>query len=459
MAPRTRAVPVASANASSSVIPSSLTDSATLSAQADLTPTDDMVSIHDTPPDPSGQHAPAAQMELLLSDRERELVEEERRLDEELAIARREQQIRQKRAELERLRSALVPPAGVPPVVTAPVAPQDAPPVADPPVIPHPNTPLLARPALAAQAQLGSYAPVAGPTWRTPSLKHPKYEGGSFSSLLNFLYDCEANFHLMGAPQSSADRVAYAVSCLSGSPKNAWVKYVREHGMAPGADVTWVEFTDFLQKHHSDPNTRALSAISQLDRLQQGTSETVSDFIDRFTTILVDLPYPTPEIQRINMLVPKFRPEVSLALQLRGRLPDTFDQLVSDARGVEDTQRHAGTSAYRESDAKTSTAPSSRAPDTSRPRTCFGCGQSGHIQRDCPNTASTSTPTVPAGGARPMRGSCYTCGEQGHYSNTCPRSICNLCKKAGHTANYCPDGPSNANREPLGNRRGANAAS
>ena len=91
MAPRTRAVPVASANALSSVIPSSLTDSATLSAQADLTPTDDIVSIHDTPPDPSGQHAPAAQIELLLSDRERKLVEEERRLDEELAIARHEQ--------------------------------------------------------------------------------------------------------------------------------------------------------------------------------------------------------------------------------------------------------------------------------------------------------------------------------------------------------------------------------
>ena len=62
-------------------------------------------------------------MELLLSNRERKLVEEEYRLDEELAIARCKQQIRQKRTELKRLYSALVPPAGIPPIVTTLVTP------------------------------------------------------------------------------------------------------------------------------------------------------------------------------------------------------------------------------------------------------------------------------------------------------------------------------------------------
>jgi hypothetical protein len=52
-------------------------------------------------------------------------------------------------------------------------------------------------------------------------LKHPKYDGSDIAALRNFLYDYEANFRLLGNYTLYSDRVTYAVSYLSGQPKNA----------------------------------------------------------------------------------------------------------------------------------------------------------------------------------------------------------------------------------------------
>jgi hypothetical protein len=102
-----------------------------------------------------------------------------------------------------------------------------------------------------------------------------------------------------------------------------------------------------LQDQLSDPETRALAAVSKLERLAQGKDETVSEFIDRYTTIVADLPYRQEDPQRVLSLLPKFRSEIRLAVSCMAAVPSTYTQLVSAARRIEDSQRAVGASAYR----------------------------------------------------------------------------------------------------------------
>jgi hypothetical protein len=416
--------------------------SSTLSAQAQIPATMTRTtrpSVHAEPSDP------------LLSDRERELLEEERRIDEQLAIARREAALRTKRAELERLQSSTETDRTTE-VTTSHAAPAQELPSGSA------TAPSLSLPAVNAAASI----------WRTSSLNHPKYSGQDATALRNFLFDCKTNFQLLGHLRASSDRVAYAVSCLQGTPKNAWVKYIAEQEADPSFDpasVTWEEFVDFLETQLSDPETRALAAASSLERLAQTNYETVTQFIDRYTSVVADLPYKMDDVQRVISLLPKFRSEIRLAISCQAALPATYQQLVSTARRIEDSQRVAGTSSYNPSARPTnqqndafssnrSSAASSLLGRNNRSTRCYACNKEGHIQRNCPDLygsskpssdpppAATTAPAVPRGSVR-----CYTCDETGHISTYCPKSTCRRCGRAGHTAVRCPE--ANANDAPI----------
>merc|ERR1711939_1256223 len=69
-------------------------------------------------------------------------------------------------------------------------------------------------------------------------------------------------------------------------------------------------------------------------------------------------------------------------------------------------------------------------------KTCFSCGQMGHLSKNCPldKFDQKKGPVIPG-----KNDKCFNCGDYGHWSKECPKAEvkCYNCGEYGHISRDC----------------------
>jgi hypothetical protein len=278
----------------------------------------------------------------------------------------------------------------------------------------------LASSARSAQAERSGLA-------NRPQMRKPEvFRGKTLKEAREFIHTLELVFALAPSAYSSdRNRVLYGVMFLASAPRETWG---HSHSVADLGGYTWEDFKKFVVDTVEDPVNRSLSTTVAYETARQGDSQTAQAFATELATLEEQMDPYTPE-QRTRHLLAKLKPALRTLIVTHHEVPKRREDLVSLATRLESAgtradvthefrpKRDSDLQTKRDSDSQSKRNANKRrrgspprnarpAPSHGKPMrdesvgdwklkaTCRLCNRVGHIQRDCPEKATSTTRKV-----------------------------------------------------------------
>src|SRR5437667_2977782 len=153
-----------------------------------------------------------------------------------------------------------------------------------------------------------------------------KYNGKSISAMKEYISSCETTFRLSKSNYpDDATKVLYASQFLTGETKRAWLCLEQTKGKD---NITWDEYTEWLQDQLQNPVTRASTLARKYDEAAQRPNQTVIQFVNYLDDLEAELPPYLDEHRRQHLLA-KLSPEIRHALNNYQHIPETRTGLIN----------------------------------------------------------------------------------------------------------------------------------
>jgi len=210
----------------------------------------------------------------------------------------------------------------------------------------------------------------------------PLFKGTSFKELRDFLLGCDVFFGAV-KEQDGGERIAIAASYLREEALRTWSRL-------DSKPTTWAEFERVCRDMVQDPANRMAIASLKLKEMRQGTLS-VRQLVSAIEELEDEVPILTDEERKAWVLLNCLDPDLRTAVLREERTIRTRTQVQNAAQRLQELGVVEKRSGSAEKAAIPARVDSEARTSVGHDRTCFRCGEKGHIKRHC--TASVTSGT------------------------------------------------------------------